>query len=411
MPLYSELVTQIKADNRDFNKKVDESRSKASLFGKDLLKFGGIAATAIGVTAVAGFTSLLHLINETTDQISSLVDTANRLGGSVAGLQKLQYAAQLSGISAGELEGAMTRLSKAVISADSGSGKAAESLKTLGLSAKALSDLSIDEQYLEVAKAIGGISDKSKQAELAFNLFGKSGIKQLSLIRDGVNGAFDDFDKLGGSLTDEQAQAVDSYGDSIDRLKATFGVFAIQLTATVAPALEEFINWIQKSIVESGGLGEVGKQVGLYFIDGIVLAVKGFQALLDAIENIKISLMEARLTGLNFLQTFSKLGFAAGGGDFNFSRSDDIAKLTQDINSAMKQSGSGSATSGVLQGLNDARSAVDGSNASQKVEVIVRPAPEFIIQVSESNTINSAIRQALYKITGSESGSTMASGG
>lgn len=406
MALYSELVTVIKADNKDFNNKISESRSKTAAFGKDIAKFGGIAATAIGVTAVSGFLVLLNIINNTTDEISKLVDTANRLGGSVGGLQKLQYAAQLSGVSAEELEGGMTKLARALISADKEGSSVGKSLEFLGLSAQKLSGMSIDQQYIAVAEAIGKIGDKSLQTKLAFEFFGKSGIKQLSLIRDGVSSTFAEFDKLGASLTDKQAAAVDSYGDSIDKLKATFTAFSYQLTAAAAPALEEVINWIQQSIIAAGGLGEVGKAFGGYFIDGIILAVQSFQKLLDIVSTVKVGFLQAQLAGAQLLETLNN---SALGGDFNFERSFDIARLKRDIERTKGQSTD--VTSGLVSGLNNAKSAIDTGGQTQKVEIIVKPGRQFEIEVAQSYAVSSAVSLAISKLASSEAASTIASRG
>lgn len=409
MASYNELVTHIKADNKDFKKKIDESISAASKFSKDILKYGGIAATAIGVTAVGGFAALLHIINETTDQVSELVDMSHRLGSSVGGLQKLQYAASLSGVSAGQLESGMTKLARSMMSAGDESSSVSKALKELGLSSKDLATLGLDEQYIKVAESLEKVGDKAKQNEIAFTLFGRSGLTQLGFIRDGITQALGEFDKLGGALTDQQASEIDTYGDSITKLKATFGAFAMQMTAAVAPALVEFIKYIQESIISAGGLGQLGKTVGLFLVDGIILAVKAFQTLLNMIANVKLEFMKTKLVALELIQALSNTKFAVTGGDFNFNRSMDIAQLTRDIATAKKQSTD--VTSGLLKGLDNAKNAVSSTQTSQKVEVVVSAAPDFMIQVSQSNTVNSAIRQAIYSLTGSEAGSTVASGG
>ena len=405
MASYSELITLIKADNKDFNQKINSSRSLADKFGKDMLKFGGIAATAIGVAAVGGFAALLHVINETTDSVSDLVDTANRLGGSVAGLQKLQYAASLSGVSAEQLESGMVKLAKSLLGAEDNSSKAAKSLKDLGLSAKDLTGLSLDEQYLKVAVALGDVSDKAKQNEIAFNLFGRSGIAQLAFIRDGVKEATDEFDRLGGSLTGEQAGAIDAYGDAITKLNATFAVFSTQMTAAVAPALTEFLGYIQQSIIDAGGLGEIGKTTGLFLVDGITLAVNAFQGLLNIIQNVRIGFLDTKIAALELIQAVSNTKFAIGGGDFNFDRSMSIAQAKQDRSSILNQNTD--VTSGLVSGLNNARSAVDGTNTKDKLLIELKYDKDgFVNVITTSSAFASRAGDIVQKLASQEARKT-----
>lgn len=405
MALFSELITQIKADNKDFIKKVDESKGAISKFSKEALKIGAIATGVIAGTATIAFGSLLHVINNTTEEISALVDTANRLGGTVAGFQKLQYAAKLSGVSTEELNQGLKKLAQTVVSANSGSEKAANAFKSMGLNAKELSKLSLDEQYIKVAEALGGISDKAKQTELSLAIFGRTGITQLSLIRDGVKQATDDFDKFGGALTDKQASAVDAYGDSLDRLSAIFDAFKIQLTAAVAPALETFVKWIGDSVLAMGGLGEAGKQAGLFIVDGIILGVKAFQGLLNFVDSIITKFKELKLAALQVAQTFDNLGFAITGGEINFERGLEMAKLQKDI------SGSGKGkefTSGLQNGLQGARNALVGAGSNQKgtIDVNIQAGDGLKAEVAESPEVTKMINLMIRKTMADEANAT-----
>jgi len=403
MAQYSELVTKIKADNSDFNKKIKEAKNAASSFAKSMASVGAIAATAIGVGAVGAFIKLLHTINETTDAVSALVDQASKFDTTVSQLQKLNFAAELVGVSAGDVDAAVTKLNKALAASQDDGSKAAKAFQDLGISAKSFASLSLEKQMLTLSTAFKQVGDNTTRNKLAFEIFGKSGLVALQLLKSGVSDAFTEFDKLGGSLSDKQAGAIDDYGDSVTKLKATFGVFAAQLTAAVAPALKLFIDFIQKSIIDMGGLGEVGKAVGTFVIEGVIGAVNAFQLLLDMLNQVKISFMQVKLQALEFRQSLNNANFAVSGGDIDFSRLDEIAKLRKQISAA--DSGNPDVTSGLVKGLENAKNAIS-TPAAQKIEVTVRAGPQFEVQIAQSNAVGMAIRTALATATSQEAQAT-----
>jgi len=322
----NELSTKITADDSDFTKAIGHATRAAKQFGSSIADIGSKINTALGVAALASITGLAYMIGQVTDSVSKLNDEARSLGTSVASLQKLQYAVGLAGISSDELEGAMTRVAKSVRDAGDSSSSASRALSKLGLSASTLSSMSVDEQYIAIVDSLGKVKNQADQTDISLTLFGKGGLKQLKAVRDEIGKNAEEFEKFGGSLTESQVASIDDFGDSIDKLKAIFGAFSNQLTASLAPALQEFLKYIEQAIIDAGGLGTIGQKVGNALLDGVKTAVIGFQNLVDSIRNIKLAFTEARLEGLRLLQMISRKNFEVFGGDYNFDRDTEILK-------------------------------------------------------------------------------------
>lgn len=295
MALISDLIVNLKADVSRFHKSIDDAGIDLMQFGKNAGKVGAGIALAIGTTAVAGFTTLLHVINETEEKISRLVDTAGKFDTSVAGLQKLEYIAKLSGGSLDDVQAGMSKIVMSLKELDAGAAPATAAFEKLGLSQEKLKGLKIDEVYLLVAERLKGISDSTEQAKIASEIFGKSWSSQINIVKSDIQGLSTEFEKFGGALTEEQAAAVDSYGDSVTKLGEVFNTFKLQLTAQVAPALEMLVNWISEATLKFGGLGPVANTVAQYFVSGIQIMVSSVQFLIDAVNEVMLKFNELSL--------------------------------------------------------------------------------------------------------------------
>lgn len=317
MALISELITKLKLDDSEFGKGLQGAISGVENFASKA-KVGIIAVAAIIATGLIGaFVKLGSIISENTQKISNLADASNRLGISVGALQSLQYAAKQSGVSVDTLNSSMKFLMKNISAAANGNGKLKEAFSQLQLDPKQLMSMSADKQFTAVADAIRAIPNATEQTALAMQILGRSGSEALSLIKEDIGGLMKEFESFGGKLTDEQAKAVESYGDSLGRLQTVIEAFGLQLTAAVAGPLESVVNWIVQFIKESGGMGRVAHMAARFVVAGIHVMVQAVQELINMPDKVIIAFSRMGQIILRISQ-FATLGLSniiAGAGD------------------------------------------------------------------------------------------------
>jgi len=255
------LVVKMAADSAQMRSELDRVK-------KDLKKTeGGVGFLASnlkllgGVAAAVSFTAL---ISESIQLAGVLNDTAIKTGISVDALQRLQFAAGLSGGSLESVSGAVAKMQKALVTAGEGSAQAKEALDRLGLSAQQILALTPDKQFEAIAVAVAGIQDPATRTTAAIGLFGKSGAELVPTLvaigtnAEGINAALSE---IGGPVSAQAIEAVDTLGDQLDILKTAGKNTVIELAAlaavVVGPLLSATNEWISSLRILVGGGGEL----------------------------------------------------------------------------------------------------------------------------------------------------------
>lgn len=190
----------------------------------------------------SSFTGFVRGVESSVESTSNL---ARELGISYNELTAIQLAAQLSGASAEELGKAFTRAQITITKAAQGGKEAAESLASIGLSARDFEGLSSSEQFTLLANAISNISDPAQRAAAAVSIFGKSGAQLLPVFRElGDNLATSQalLNKFNGGVSQEQVNSVNAIGNAFDQVTAAINIVATQALAALAPQLTQASN-------------------------------------------------------------------------------------------------------------------------------------------------------------------------
>jgi len=212
----------------------DKMTSTLDSIGAKFKTFGSVVA--VGFAAVsAAVAAALPYINQATDELSAVADAANRIGASAAGIIGLQRAAQLGGSSAEDMLSAMDKLQKRLAS-----GEIDKRLAAIGLSAKDLKSLSLDEAVLQIADAVRNLSTEGEQAAAMYDLFGRSGQALTVTLKAGseeLRRQIKEARDLGLVVEGETLDSVEGMGDAWDDAKLAGSGFWRQLTGALAPAL------------------------------------------------------------------------------------------------------------------------------------------------------------------------------
>ncbi len=255
------LVVKMAADSAQMRSELE--RVKKDVKGTDSV-LSNLTSNFKLLGGVAAGISFGAVINQALQAASALNDTAVKTGISIDALQRLQFAAGLSGGSLENVSGAVGRMQKALVEAGEGSKQAREALDRLGLSANQILALSPDKQFEAVAVAIASIQDPAARTTAAMDLFGKSGAELVpTLVAIGTNAEDinEQLSAIGGPVSQDAIAKVDTLGDQLDILKTAGKNTAIELAAlasvVLGPVLQATNSWISSLRILVGGGGEL----------------------------------------------------------------------------------------------------------------------------------------------------------
>jgi hypothetical protein len=209
----------------------------SSRMGANLGAAGGLpmsAGLAIGGGAAIGLAVALKGVANEYDNIN---DKARQLGVSVEWMQKMDFAAGLSGTSIERVTMSMGNFAAIVNDAANGSGQAQDKLKALNLSFDDLEGKSISEQFDMVKNAINGISDAGTRIAILKDIFGRGGIEMGPLLAD--------FDELaqkaqdsGAIVSQDLVESMAQFNDTVDATGKTLMGWAGNLAGMTISAVE-----------------------------------------------------------------------------------------------------------------------------------------------------------------------------
>ena len=314
MATIASLIVKISADATKLKAGLSKATSKIKAFAKSAAKTLAKIGGAIAVGAVAGVTAIVALVNKYAREIDKLAKTSSKLNIPVKALQKLQYQAELTGVSTDTLNMAMQRMVRRVSEAAQGTGAAKDAIAELGISAEKLNQMSPDQQFYAISKAMKEVGNQGDKVRLAMKIFDTEGVSLVNTMNGNLQAMGDEFDTLGISITGSAAKMVEAYNDSKTKLGAIFSGFGLQLTSQLAAPFTKLIEWISTAIIEMGGMDKVAAKFANAFISGIASAIEAGGQLFNFFRDIKVNLLEIKLFAQQAAKsiTFVNLGESIG---------------------------------------------------------------------------------------------------
>ena len=186
------LFGSIFIDNEAANKSIDETTQKADKSGKSMgASFksivGGIgkAAAAVGSGALAIGASLYGMANKTASAADAIDKGSQKVGFSAEAYQKWDYVLGQNGDSIDSLTTYVTKLTNNLDDAANGSETANEKFARLGLSVDELKQMSREDMFDAVVKALANVEDESERAALANDLLGNKSAALAAMLNSG----------------------------------------------------------------------------------------------------------------------------------------------------------------------------------------------------------------------------------
>ncbi|HKQ02632.1 MAG TPA: hypothetical protein VJ735_20105 [Actinomycetes bacterium] len=273
----------------------------------------GVAAAA-GVTLLTG--AVVALGKEVTDAVARVVEKTGALSDlaaetniNVESLQRLQFAAEQSGVGTEALTKAAFDLQKAL-------EESPEKFAALGLSAEQLREMKPEDQFIAIAAALEKVGDESKQAALGSDIFGKNFRTILPFLRSDIAGLSADAERLGFVLGEDTVRAGDELGDSLNGLSHAWQGLQDQLAGIIvrSPELVEVIQDVASAVGGlAGAIKDHEKEFDFLFkfVSGAAGA-GGFKVLARSLREDVHGI--AGILGVDLTPDKAKTGIGKGGG-------------------------------------------------------------------------------------------------
>jgi len=204
-------------------------------FGTQALKYGGVAAAAVGAGMIAGTKGAISMGGE-------LADLSAQTGVAVSDLMKIQQAYKDNGKEAGSAGKDINKMQKAIFDASKDMGGESDPFAAIGLSVEKLVGMNPTEQFFAIGGAIKAIEDPVRQTAMAMKIFGKSGGGLLTVFKgsslDDVNSALGKMPQVMEQFSNQLDRADDLLGRLPNKSDQFFTGFTAGIIDKVLPALE-----------------------------------------------------------------------------------------------------------------------------------------------------------------------------
>jgi hypothetical protein len=228
-------------------------------------RFAGLPLLA---TLAAGGISAAMV--QTIRRIDQLNDTAKTVKLPAEQVQRLGYAAQMSGTSLEEMSDAMVHLFKSMGKALSGDKEMQKMFEHLGISMKRLAKMDVSQVIEAIADKFHKVGDAggnaAKKVDITAALMSRSGSKFIQFLDQGsssIRELYAEADKA-GLVSQEMAGRFASAADSLDRM--TFGAngFLATVTGAALPGIERLVqSFTELGQKDRDAFGQkIGKSIG-----------------------------------------------------------------------------------------------------------------------------------------------------
>ena len=209
----------------------------------------GVWATVKAVEAMGkAYARVLREAVSLSEELDVIGKKARSVGADPEGFQAIIGAFELAGIEAGATQKAIQRLNQSMGEAMKAapSKMYVDAFESLGLNAKDLAELPLEERLLAMAEGMNALGTSAEQTTASANLFGRAG-KDLTVAweggREGLQRAIDDIKRFGVASNKTVRQSEDLQ-DAILRMRRAFLGLRYKALGPLIPVLTSFSDTI-----------------------------------------------------------------------------------------------------------------------------------------------------------------------
>jgi hypothetical protein len=260
-----ELKVKVAADTSALQSGMQAARSELDRFAQRAGVIGKVAGRtfgALGLAASGAGAAILAMSRSIANSADAMAKAAQKTGIAMSELQKLGYAAGLAGVSSGQLQTAVVRLSRGMTELSRGvSNDATKALSALGVEVKNAdgSLRSSSEVMADIAEKFSGFRDGAEKSALAVQIFGRAGAEMIPMLnggREAIESARREMEQFGAVASDKLGKDSERLNDNISRMGTFFTGIATQVAERVVPALadatDKIVGWMLQSNIAVG---------------------------------------------------------------------------------------------------------------------------------------------------------------
>ena len=216
-------------------------------------RMAALGALIGGGLLTAGVKAQIDLMDATND-------SAEAAGVSVQAYSELGYAAKMSGSDAEVLGKALIKIGDATAKAAGGDADMRKLFKQLGIEARDAEGKlrGADIVLSDLANVFATLPTGPEKTALAVKLFGErigpGLVPLLGSGADGIKQLREEFRRLHGVISDENAQAAAQFNDNMDRINTASQGVRATIANAVMPTLVEFSNFFVQAARDVGTL-------------------------------------------------------------------------------------------------------------------------------------------------------------
>ncbi len=246
------LVTRLEADIKDYKKGMRDAQKTTQSSTKKMDK--SMAALAKRFVAWAAVVMVARrayrAFTQTMADVDALAKTADFLGMTTEALAGLELQGKLTGVSMGNIQTSLMRMTRALGEAATGSKEYIEPFERINVDYKELLQMAPEQQMAEIAEGIAGLTTQTEQGAAAMEIFGRSGMRMLNLLRQGREGfekAAKEAKEFGTAISRIDAAKIEAANDAITRAKEAAKGLGIAIAVSLSPEIEK----LAKLVVEA----------------------------------------------------------------------------------------------------------------------------------------------------------------
>ncbi|MFW8567075.1 hypothetical protein [Orrella sp. 11846] len=280
------IVVELLMRTGSFETDLNRASKRMNEFDRSLSRYARNVAL-MGTAVVGAFAGMLKSASGYMDEMGN---AAERTSVSTKSFTELAYAAERASLSTGELQRILRRSTEAINHAIDGTGKQADALRRLGVSAHDSTGKlkTADVMLKDLADRFSKLEPGAEKTKLVLDLFGQQlGQKVIPLLNQGAEGmeAFaDEARRLGLVIDDDAARAAAEFNDILSRMGAGLKGMAVAMAGEALPAVNALM---QRFSSVSGALADFGRKAGSAFAQAAQFA----GAILDALAPLGKALM------------------------------------------------------------------------------------------------------------------------
>lgn len=269
------------------HKKLRDGSKYSKNYSKSMNGVLGSMTKIVGIGAAVGATfaafSFVRQIGESIDFADKIQKLSIGIGVSTEALSEYKHVAELSGTSFDVITKSWQRQAKAVSEASEGYGTGKRALEQLNLSAADLKKLDLDKQFEAIAGALNKVESETDKVRIAQDLWGRSGAQLIPMISGGAGAIREmrqEANKLGLTITRDQADAAAAANDNMTRLSAAYRGTAQSMALNLVPSISETIEYFNKMVQKEGVIVGFLETINHAFLD-YVLGMETMQQVQD----------------------------------------------------------------------------------------------------------------------------------